>query len=419
VRSAGFWVALALIVALPLMTPWVLKRVSGLIRPGAFDFAYGVRTLGVKLGTTSFAVAAVGVAVTMMVGITLMVGSFRETLEVWIGSTIRADVYVTSESWRRARETAILDDDLVAALVRFPGVRAADRLRQGSAWTGSRRISLIGRDAGLPGGDGRFPLVSGNRAEAIRRMVSEGAVLIGEPLARKERLRPGDLLRLATSGGEAEFPIAGVYYDYSDENGSAEMDLSAMERAYGPGGITNVDLYLAPGVDTEATMDALRERFRGVPLEILDKRGLRDEIMAIFDQTFAVTRLLQGMALLIAALGITLTLLVLARERSAELALYRALGAGRWQIFRVFLGEGIGMGALGLALGLPGGTALAAILIFVINRAYFGWTIAPSAPVLALSAQAATILAAAAIASVYPALRASRTPAAELSRDDL
>ncbi|MBZ5640967.1 MAG: ABC transporter permease, partial [Acidobacteriia bacterium] len=407
------------IVALPLMTPWMLKRVSGLIHPGAFDFAYGVRTLGVKLGTTSFAVAAVGVAVTMLVGITLMVGSFRKTLEVWIGSTIRADVYVTSESWRRARGTATLDDDLVAALVRFPGVRAADRLRQGFAWTGSRRISLIGRDAGLPGGDGRFPLVSGNRAEAIRRMVSEGAVLIGEPLARKERLRPGDRLRLATSGGEAEFPIAGVYYDYSDENGSAEMDLSAMERAYGPGGITNVDLYLAPGVDTEATMDALRERFRGVPLEILDKRGLRDEIMAIFDQTFAVTRLLQGMALLIAALGITLTLLVLARERTAELALYRALGAGRWQIFRVFLGEGIGMGALGLALGLPGGTALAAILIFVINRAYFGWTIAPSAPVLALSAQAATILAAAAIASVYPALRASRTSAAELSRDDL
>jgi putative ABC transport system permease protein len=419
VRSAGFWIAVALIVALPLMTPWVLKRLCGWIRPRGFDLAYGVKTLGVKLGTTSFAVAAVGVAVTMLVGITLMVGSFRKTLEVWIGSTIRTDVYVTSESWRRARETATLDDDLVAVLVRLPGVRAADRLRQTSAWTGSRRISLIGRDAGLPGGEGRFPLVSGGRADAIRRMVEEGAVLIGEPLARKERLRRGDRLRLATPRGEAEFPIAGVYYDYSDENGSAVMDLAAMEKAFGRGRMTNVDLYLDPGTDPHATMDAIRARFRGVPLEILDQRGLREEILAIFDQTFAVTRLLQGMALLIAACGITLTLLVLARERVAELALYRALGAGRLQIFRVFLGEGVGMALLGLVLGAPGGAALAMILIFVINRAYFGWTISPSVPVWALAAQASAMLAAAAIASVYPAVRASRTPASELSRDDL
>jgi putative ABC transport system permease protein len=419
VRSSGFWIAVGLIVALPLMTPWVLKRLSALVRPRGFDLAYGIRTLGEKLGTTSFAVAAVGVAVTMLVGITLMVGSFRKTLEVWIGSTIRADVFVTSESWRRARETATLDDGLVAELTRFPGVRASDRLRQMSGWTGSRRISLIGRDAGLPGGEGRFPLLAGDRAGAIRRMVKEGAVLIGEPLARKEKLRPGDRLRLATPHGEVDFPIAGVYYDYSDENGSAEMDLGTMEQAFGPGEMTNVDLYLAPGAITEATIDALRTRFRDVPLEILDQRALRREILAIFDQTFAVTRLLQVMALLIAACGITLTLLVLARERVAELALYRALGAKRRQIFGVFLGEGIGMALLGLLLGAPGGAALAVILVFLINRAYFGWTIALHVPALALAAQAATILAAAAVASVYPALRASRTPASELSRDDL
>ncbi len=340
IRSSGFWIAIALITALPLMTPWVLSRVCGRIRPRGFGLALGLKTLGEKLGTTSFAVAALGVAVTMLVGITLMVGSFRETLDVWIASTIRADVFVTSESWRRARETATLDDGIVAELMKFPGARTVDRLRQLSGYTGSRRISLIGRDVGMPGGEGRFPLVSGDRAEAVRKMVEEGAVVIGEPLARKEGLRVGDRLRLTTPAGEAELPIAGVYYDYSDENGSAEMDLATMERVLGPGRMTNVDLYLEPGVDPEKTMDAVRARFPGVPLEILSNRRLRDEILAIFDQTFAVTRLLQGMALLIAACGITLTLLVLARERVAELALYRALGAGRRQIFGVFLGRG-------------------------------------------------------------------------------
>ena len=142
-------------------------------------------------------------------------------------------------------------------------------------------------------------------------------------------------------------------------------------------------------------------------------------MFAIFDQTFAVTRLLQGMSLLIAVCGITLSLLVLARERVAELALYRALGARRDQLFRVFVGKGLGIAGFGLALGGVGGAVLAAILIFVINRAFFGWTIAVHVPWTELASEAAALLAAAVVASRYPALRASRTPATELSRDDL
>ena len=141
--------------------------------------------------------------------------------------------------------------------------------------------------------------------------------------------------------------------------------------------------------------------------------------MEIFDQTFAVTRLLQGTSLLIAVAGIILTLLVLAREESAELALYRSLGAQRSQLFRIFVGKGLGMGVAGLLLGLAAGVALAGILVFVINRAYFGWTIQVHWPWGTVLAQAATILAAAVLASLFPALAASRTPATQLSREDL
>jgi putative ABC transport system permease protein len=156
-----------------------------------------------------------------------------------------------------------------------------------------------------------------------------------------------------------------------------------------------------------------------VPLQVRSNRSLREEVFAIFDRTFAVTRLLQGMCLVVAAAGITLTLLVLARERVSELSLYRALGAGRRQIFGVFLGMGLGMAAFGLLLGSGGGIALALVLVFLINRTWFGWTIALHWPWTELAGQALTILAAAIAASLYPALRASRTPATELSRDDL
>jgi putative ABC transport system permease protein len=132
-----------------------------------------------------------------------------------------------------------------------------------------------------------------------------------------------------------------------------------------------------------------------------------------------VTRLLQGMGLLIATVGIALSLLVVARERAAETALLRALGATRGQVFAAFLGRGLGVGALGLVLGLSGGAGLAVVLVRAVNPAWFGWTIGLHLPAGALLGQSALIAVAAVVASVYPALRASETPVAELKRDAL
>jgi putative ABC transport system permease protein len=125
------------------------------------------------------------------------------------------------------------------------------------------------------------------------------------------------------------------------------------------------------------------------------------------------------MSLLIAVCGVALSLVVLARERAAELALYRALGARRSQIFRVYLGKGMGIGLSGIVLGTLAGILFAFVLIYVVNRAFFGWTIAVYWPVGLLARQTAVILLAAALASLYPAWVASGTPATELRREDL
>jgi len=110
---------------------------------------------------------------------------------------------------------------------------------------------------------------------------------------------------------------------------------------------------------------------------------------------------------------------VLARERAGEIALYRALGATRAQVFRVFLGRGLGIALFGLGLGIAGGAALAGVLVLLVNPAYFGWSLGLHWPLGALAAQGATILAAAALASLGPAAMAARIRATELSRDAL
>jgi putative ABC transport system permease protein len=208
-------------------------------------------------------------------------------------------------------------------------------------------------------------------------------------------------------------------HDYSSDSGLLVMELKQMEQLFGKGEVNSLALYLEEGVSAQDAAAALEAEFGEFPLRITSNLDLRKNILKIFDQTFAVVRILQIVSLLIAVSGITLTLLILARERISELALYRALGAERSQIFRIYFGKGMSIAVLSSILGTMGGIALAMILIFWINRAYFGWTIRLSLPWWDLSQELSLILLAAALASLYPALRASKTPATELNRDDL
>ena len=417
-QHAGFALALSILIALPLMAPRCVQLMTGWVRARGFGPGYSLKSLGAHLQTSAFAVAALCIAVSMLVGITLMVGSFRKTLDVWMRTTVQADIYISPASWRGQGDEAFLDEYIIDMLRAFPGVRALDRLRRFTAHTGQRQIALLGVDIGIPDGASRFEFLAGDPQTAYDQVRKGGAVLIGEPLARKLDLWPGDAVPIHAPGGIRAFPIAGVYYDYAAQGGAVLMDLQTLRAHWGNEPVNSVALYTDPGLDAEAIIDALRAHPATAPLEMRSNRRLRQEAMKVFDQTFAVTNLLQGISLAIAACGIALMLLVLAREQAPELALYRAIGATRTQIFGLFVGKGLGMGLMGLAMGMVGGLALAMILIFVINRAYFGWTIQVHWPWSALTFQTIAILCAALLSSLYPALKASRLSASALRRED-
>ncbi len=419
VRWGGFSLGLVILVAFPLLTPLAIRLVCRGIRVRRLGLAYSTRNLLLRLGTSSVAVAALGIAVCMLVGVTLLVGSFRATLETWITGYVRADIYVTTKSWTRAGREAFLTPELVDELAALPGVRSSALLRRFPVMSGERKIVLSGISFDLENSDYILPLKRGDSREALRRVRDEEAAIITEPLALKAGLGPGDTLAITGPDGEERFTIAGVSRDYSTESGMAYLSMKTVDRFFGPGKVHSVGLYLKEGTTLREAADDLRARYAHLPLDIRSSGDIRRGVLDLFDQTFAVTRLLQVMALLTAACGIALSLLVQARERVSELALYRCLGAGRGQIFRLFLGEGLAAGLLGTLLGAAGGVVLAMILIYVINPAYFGWTIQPHWPWPALLRQAAAIMAAALAASVYPALRGSRVAAQELSREDL
>ncbi|MCA9727697.1 MAG: ABC transporter permease [Candidatus Eisenbacteria bacterium] len=417
-RPAGFVLGFLVLVSIPLLAPAWVRLLGTVARARGLGLRFSLRNLTVRLHTVAFAVAGVAVAVAMMVGVTCLIASFRSTLVTWIETSVRADVYVTTPSWSRGRDDAFLAPEILSRIESVPGVAGIERLRQVTVEISGHPVRISGVEA-APGRAPRFPLRDGDPEKAARAVWDGNGTLISEPLAAKLGLGVGDSLRFTAPTGPVALPIAGVSYDYSTEAGSALISLATMEEALGPAPIQNVALYLHDGVSVTATLDSLRSRLPDVPLVLRSNGDLRRDILEIFDQTFAITRILQGLALLVALSGISLTLLVLARERAPELALYRALGALRRQVFGLFLGEALTMGALGLVLGTIAGIGLALILVHVINPAFFGWTIHPAWPWKSMLVQGAMLLGSALIAGLYPAARASRLTAKELSRDEL
>ncbi len=419
----GFLYGGLMMLALPLIVPLVVQMAAGWATPSGLGLALSLRNLRVRLQTTSLAVAALAVTVSMLVGITLLVGSFRETLVSWLDVTVRADVYVSTESWVRAGNEAFLDEGLLQELRGWPLVAAVEEQRRLRVRTadGQHQIWLNGiRVAGLPGTElaTRLPLQKGD-TQAVAAGLERGEALIGEPLARKAGLAMGDTLLLAGPRGPVAFPVAGIAYDYTSEGGTAFVTMPFMLQAFPGEQTNNAALFLTDSSHTAEVVGQLRQHYRGRPLVFRSNTDLRREVLAIFDQTFAVTRTLQSLALLIAVLGVALNQLVQARERAGELALLRGLGATRRQVFGLFLGEGTAMGVLGLIMGLAGGVGLAALLILFVNRQWFGWTIQPAWPGLDLARQAVVVMLATVAAATVPALKAGLAGPEQLTRDDL
>jgi putative ABC transport system permease protein len=264
-----------------------------------------------------------------------------------------------------------------------------------------------------------FVSTDGGR-EAARQAVKNGAVLASEPLANRLGLPArGAHITLTTDRGPRDFPIAGIYRDYSSSQGVVMMGLDLYRSFWDDPAITAIALKLAPDVDPDGVVQELGDRLAGVQgVLVRPNRALRAEALNVFDRAFAITGALQLLAAVVAFIGVLSALLSLQLERGRELGLLRAVGLTAGQLRSLVLLETGLMGAVAGLLALPTGFTLALILIYIINRRSFGWTLQLQAsPGVFLQALALAVIAAL-LAGVYPALRMSRMLAAEALRGE-
>lgn len=351
-------------------------------------------------GRHGFAAAALAVAIGMASGMGVMVQSFERTVLVWIGSSLRADLYVTPLGAAGAGSHHRMAPDTADRIASDPAVAAADRFQMLPITFRGRPTFLGTGDMGVQASRGGLILAAGGPFPGPLRALRNGGTenpgaLVSETFARHFGVRVGEVLDLPVPSGTRQVTVRGILADYGNERGSLILDRPVFLAWFQDPRVASLALYLKPGESAEVVAARLRRDHPG--LQIRSNGALRAQVTTIFRQTFALTYALEAIGLIVAILGLAQGLTGLALARRGEIWSLRALGATRADLTSILVLEGLGVALAGLLAGLGLGLLLARILVDVLNPQVFGWTLHFSVPwtflgLVSLSTLAAALL---------------------------
>jgi putative ABC transport system permease protein len=420
----GYLAAILLIgasaLAIPALVYWCIARASAVLnRIMGVEALLAARSLGGSLRRTSVLVGALSTAIAMMTSVGIMVGSFRETVITWMDNELPADLYIRPAGDPAADRHPTIDPALADRIAHVPGVDGVSRFRAYEIEYQGLPVTLAGAEFNAQRPREFSNLLSGRSpARAIEELHSHGSALVSEPFAYKHHVRAGDNITLPLGGRLASFRVADIFYDYGNERGYILLDRATMLKYLPDPAPSNLAVYLAPGADLETVRSAIQRVAANHDVLIFSNREIRREGVRIFDQTFAITYALEAVAVIVAVMGIAGALMSIVIDRRREFGLLRILGATSVQVRKMILVEAGLIGILANIAGLALGIALSLVLIFVINKQSFGWTIQFHWPVAVLLAALSTVYAATVLAGLYPARIAQRLNPIEVVHEE-
>jgi putative ABC transport system permease protein len=362
------------------------------------------RGLSGSLRRTSVLVGALSTAIAMMTAVGVMVGSFRQTVATWMDSQLQADLYLRPAGSPASDQHPTIPNGLADQLAHLPGVAALDRFR-------GYQISYEGLPATLGAADFRAvqpfrksAFLSGRAAGVVYSdLLGKDSVVISEPFANKHRLRRGDQITLPLGERRVQFRIVDVSFDYASEAGYVVMDRATLLQYLPDPDPSDLAIYIAPGANIETVRREVGKTIAGHDILIFSNRSLRTEAIRTFDRTFVITYALEAISVIVAVMGVAGALLALVVDRRREFGLLRFLGAATAQIRKLILVEAGLIGLLANLVGFSLGLALSLILIYVINKQSFGWTIQFHWPATVLVGSLVGVFLATILAGLYPA----------------
>jgi putative ABC transport system permease protein len=409
VGAAALLAPLGTVALMRLLRP-VVARVAGTVGSMA------VRGVSATLSRTGPAIAALMVAVSIGAAVGIMVTSFRGSVERWLATSLVADIYVAAPS-SGTRGEGTLDPAAIEAVRGVTGIAGISTYRHADIVLGARDVRIVAVDL-FPAHRAAFTFLDADRDEAWTAF-GNGALLVSEAFAFRNGIGAGDTFTLSTGEGPRAFPVAATYRDYASEFGIVFVDRATWDALWTDGAVSSLAVFAAAGVDPDSLLERIRRRtsnFDGIFLR--SNRGLRDATLDVFDRTFAITGVLRALALIVAFVGVLSALMALQLERTREIGVLRATGLTPRQVGLLVTSQ---TGLLGLAAGVlavPLALVLSWLLIHVINRRSFGWSIDMVADPAGVLIAVALALIASLLAGLYPAWRMSRIPPAAAVRNE-
>ena len=354
-----------------LLMPFVAGRFFALLqraqrRTSAVPALLATAQLRGAPGQAAVSLAAIVASFSLMVAMATMVASFRASVDDWLGAVLPADLYFRTQP---AGETGWFDPAFEARVRSLEQVERAVFLRSTRIVLDPARppVTLLARDdAGS-----HFPILG--RAYAPRPGDPPPA-WISEAVAQLYRLRPGDRMALPLAGRAEPFVVAAVWRDYARQHGAIVIARDVYARATGDARANDAALWLKPGAGEAAVTAALRALPGGELLDVAGPGEIRRTSLAIFDRSFAVTYALEAVAVLVGLFGLSSSVAAIVLARRREFGVLRHLGMTRRQVSAMLAAEGGLLALLGVAVGLALGGAMSLVLIHVVNRQSFNWS---------------------------------------------
>lgn len=378
-----------------------------------------------SLSRTAIAVAALTISISVIVGVSVMIGSFRNTVANWLDTTLGADIYISPPSIVATQVEADVDPAIIEPLYAVDGIAQIVTGRNVNIaapdFPDLPPLNIIAASDEVISTQRQFVWFNSPNGEAYSvPLLAQGDYLIvSEPLAfRRNISEENTQIRLLTDRGIVTFTVLGVYYDYSTDQGLGIMANSVFRHYFDDPYITSIALFLESGAESEVVLANVRDAMIGTEMVVQSNRSLREGVFEVFERTFAITAALRLLAVIVAFIGILSALMALQLEQTRQYGVMRAVGLTGRQLWDYTL---IQTGLMGISAGIlamPIGLALAIILIYVINVRSFGWSMrltpTPEEFILAFSVSVIAAL----VAGVYPAYRLTKLITARALRSE-
>ena len=361
----------------PLMRP--LSRV--IPRVGSIILRPALARLGQSSTRHRLAAAGLFIATAMAGAMSLLVASFSHTMEEWIERRFQADVYLNAAGAQSADSDHLIRRETWEELVSREEVRAADPFRSIRITLRDKITYLTGAHLDLVDREQNFlwlvaPDQSTEWYSSEERVVPG---IINEAFAERFGTGVGQVIEVPTPMGTQSVRVVAMQADYGNEQGALLVDRRYLREWVDDDFLTNLTIFLHDGVDADGLIAQWQEEFPG--LAIRSNRALRETALGIFRQTFAITHSLKVIAVLVALIGLALTLVAILRESIGEWRVLRHLGMSRRELSLQHALEGGGIAAAGAFGGLVFSFVLGWLLVFVINKQSFGWTLLWQVPI--------------------------------------